>query len=266
MRALALALILAAGAAAAAPPEISLRPAPRPVDVAERVATAVAEATTRRGTEAVAVQRNLVRLSPRPEVRPENVRRRSVVRAVGTQLRPPGPVAGSICGLRSIRGERLRPIAGRVSACGVAEPVRVSSVAGLRLSQAAIMDCPTAQALNAWAERGVKPAIGRLGGGPVGLRVAAHYACRTRNGQSGAKVSEHGKGRAVDISAIELANGQALTVLHGWRSAQHGRRLKAMHQAACGPFGTVLGPNSDRFHQDHFHFDTAQYRSGTYCR
>ena len=264
MRGLVFALCLAAGAAAASPPETSLRPPARSSDLpkAERVAAAVVSS---RGVRSVEVQRNLVRFSPRPEDRPENVRRRAVVRASGIRMRPPGPTAGSICGRRSIRGERLRRISGRIPACGIAEPVRVHSVAGLRLSQAAIMDCPTAIALNAWAERGLKPAIGRLGGGPVGLRVAAHYACRTRNNQRGAKVSEHGKGRAVDISAIELANGQSLTVLHGWRG-QHSRRLKAMHQAACGPFGTVLGPNSDRFHQDHFHFDTARYRSGTYCR
>jgi hypothetical protein len=214
----------------------------------------------------VTVQRNVVQLSPRPETRPENLRRRSIVQAVGIQLRPPGPVAGSICGIRGIRGERLAPIAGRISACGIAEPVRVTSVAGLQLSQAAIMDCPTAVALNTWAERGVKPAIGRLGGGPVGLRVAAHYVCRNRNNQSGAKISEHAKGHASDISAIELANGQSLTVLRGWRDPQHSKRLRAMHAAACGPFGTVLGPNSDRFHQDHLHFDTARYRSGSYCR
>jgi hypothetical protein len=148
----------------------------------------------------------------------------------------------------------------------VPEPVRVTSVAGLRLSQPAIIDCPTAVALETWAERGVKPSIGRLGGGAVGLKVAAHYICRTRNGQRGAKISEHGRGRAIDISAIELANGQSLTVLRGWRDPQHGQRLRAMHAAACGPFGTVLGPGSDRFHQDHFHFDTARYRSGTYCK
>jgi hypothetical protein len=263
LRALALVLCLAAGTATASAPETSPRPLPRPDRVAGEVAAMVA---VRPAEEVVAVRRNLVGLSPRPETRPENLRRRSIVRTVGIQLRPPGPVAGSICGLRSIRGERLKPIPGRVSACGIAEPVRVSSVAGLELSQAAIMDCPTAIALNAWAERGVKPAIGRLGGGPVGLRVAAHYSCRGRNGQKGAKISEHGKGRAVDISAIELANGQSLTVLQGWRSAQHAKKFRAMHQAACGPFGTVLGPSSDRFHQDHFHFDTARYRSGTYCR
>lgn len=265
MRALALALCLAASAAAAAPPDTSQRPQPRPAQsgIADQVAE---EVVVRRATETVQVQRNLVMLSPRPEVRPENLRRRSVVRSVGIQLRPPGPVAGSLCGMRSIKGERLKSIPGKIPACAVAEPVRVTSVAGLRLSQAAIMDCPTALALNAWAERGVKPTIGRLGGGPVGLRVAAHYSCRTRNGQSGAKISEHGKGHAIDISAIELANGQSMTVLHGWRSAQNGQRMKAMHKAACGPFGTVLGPSSDRFHQDHFHLDTARYRSGTYCR
>jgi len=28
----------------------------------------------------------------------------------------------------------------------------------------------------------------------------------------------------------------------------------------------VLGPEAARYHQDHFHFDTARYRSGSYCR
>ena len=42
--------------------------------------------------------------------------------------------------------------------------------------------------------------------------------------------------------------------------------MRKMHRTACGPFGTVLGPDSDRFHRDHFHFDTAKYRSGPFCR
>ena len=45
-----------------------------------------------------------------------------------------------------------------------------------------------------------------------------------------------------------------------------GKALKKMHKIACGPFGTVLGPNANRFHRDHFHFDTARYRSGSYCK
>jgi hypothetical protein len=27
-----------------------------------------------------------------------------------------------------------------------------------------------------------------------------------------------------------------------------------------------LGPDADRYHQDHFHLDTASHRSGPYCR
>lgn len=252
-----LALCLCASSVHAGAPDISLRPAPRP-EIIRPPSPAIRHALGPSG--------HAVTISPRPEPRPENLRRRATVRAQGTRLVPPTPAGGSVCGLPAIKGERIAAIPGRIPAYGIADPVRITSVAGLRLSQAAIMDCTTAKALNTWAENGVKPAMGRLGGGVTGLRVAAHYVCRTRNHQPNAKVSEHGRGRAVDISAIELANGQSLTVLRGWRDRDHGRRLKAMHAAACGPFGTVLGPDSDRFHQDHFHFDTARYRSGPYCR
>jgi hypothetical protein len=57
-----------------------------------------------------------------------------------------------------------------------------------------------------------------------------------------------------------------LTVLDDWNSGREGRILREAHSSACGTFGTVLGPNSDRFHRDHFHFDVASYRSGAYCR
>lgn len=56
-----------------------------------------------------------------------------------------------------------------------------------------------------------------------------------------------------------------MVVLGGYRSANQGPILRRMYKGACGIFGTTLGPDSDRFHQDHFHFDTAQYRSGSYC-
>lgn len=144
--------------------------------------------------------------------------------------------------------------------------MRVTSVADVPLSTPATIDCGTARALKTWVERGVKPAVGKLGGGVASLQVAAHYSCRSRNNKPGGRISEHGKGRAIDISAIVLRNGAAVSVLKGWRDPQHGRMLRAMHSAACGPFGTVLGPDADRFHQTHLHLDTAQHRNGSYCR
>ncbi len=81
----------------------------------------------------------------------------------------------------------------------------------------------------------------------------------------GAKVSEHGRGKAIDISGFVLADGSRLSIAKDWRR-NNGKMIKAAHKSACGTFGTTLGPGSDGYHEDHLHFDTANYRSGSYCR
>ena len=150
-------------------------------------------------------------------------------------------------------------------ACGVSNAYRVTEAAGIRFSQPATLNRKTAERVNGWLAIHAIPIIGNKGGGLVAIQVAAHYACRTRNNRRGAKLSEHAKGNAIDISAFILADGTRLTVLNDWRG-RNSRIMRSLHQSACGPFGTVLGPNSDPHHQDHFHFDTADYRGGTYCR
>ncbi|MGP1357793.1 extensin-like domain-containing protein, partial [Roseicyclus sp.] len=207
-------------------------------------------------------------VSPRPAARPERLEQET--RAAAARLTPgrvaqPG-VRGTLCGLPGLVGDRLEPITGRVSGCGIAEPVRLREVDGIPLTTPATINCDTARALQTWVRQGLVPAVGRTGGGVANLRVVASYACRARNSQTGARLSEHARGNAIDIAGIGLADGSELTVLTDWRNGQEGRILRQLHQAACGPFGTVLGPNSDRFHQDHFHFDVASHRSGSYCR
>ncbi|WGW04328.1 extensin-like domain-containing protein [Tropicibacter oceani] len=174
-------------------------------------------------------------------------------------------VGGGLCGDPALVGEAIGKVPGN-GVCGIDNAVRLRAVGDVQLSQPATIDCQTARALKKWLVTGAKPAVGKRGGGVTGLRVAAHYACRTRNNQPGAKVSEHGKGKAIDIAAVQLADGSELSVLQHWGGGKDGKALKKMHSAACGPFGTVLGPKSDRFHQDHFHFDTASHRGGPYCR
>ena len=97
------------------------------------------------------------------------------------------------------------------------------------------------------------------------VKIAAHYACRPRNNKRGARISEHGRGKAIDISAVKLASGKELTVLRDYRK-ESGLPLRKSHKAACGIFGTTLGPGSDGHHKDHLHLDTASYRSGPYCK
>ena len=169
---------------------------------------------------------------------------------------------GSVCGNIDIQGEKVGTY-GKGGGCTIPNAVRVRSVSGVRLSTSALMTCDTAEALNTWVDKGVQKAFGKK---VVELKVAAHYACRTRNNRAGAKLSEHAKGRAIDISAFTLSNGRQVTVLGDWGKGSHGRALAKAHAAACGTFGTVLGPRSDGYHRDHFHLDTANYRSGAYCR
>jgi hypothetical protein len=179
---------------------------------------------------------------------------------------PSSRPGGGLCGIAGLEGTQIDPITSSVAGCGVSAPVRVTYVDGVKLSQPAIMDCQTAHALHNWVQTGAKPAVGRKGGGITELRVAAHYVCRPRNHRAGARVSEHGRGRAIDISGVVLANGDVMSVRRDWRGSSHSRALQQMHRAACGPFGTTLGPGSDGMHEDHFHFDTARHYGGPYCR
>lgn len=173
---------------------------------------------------------------------------------------------GKVCGDSAIRGEVVGQVPGRIAQCGVNRAVRVHQINGVTLSRASVMECDTARTLKRWMGQDMTPIVGNRGGGVTGLRVAAHYACRTRNSQPDARVSEHAKGRAIDIAAFQLRDGSEISVEDHWGRGRNGRILRRLHQSACGPFGTVLGPESDRWHQDHFHFDTARYRSGAYCR
>lgn len=231
------------GASAAAPPVLP----PAPVD------TALGSAMPQPGGLPPAIR-------PRPKPVPGL---QTAVLAVPAKPGKPGAV-GSVCGDPRLHGTPIPPIPAKTKGCGLQEGVKITSVSGIRLSTPATLDCTTARALRKWVDEGIVPAVGKKGGGVVKLHIAASYACRPRNNQKGAKVSEHGRGRAVDLAGVVLASGQEISVLRGWKSES--KILRRIHASACGTFGTVLGPKSDRYHQDHIHVDTARHRNGSYCK
>ena len=170
-----------------------------------------------------------------------------------------------LCNNPAILGEPVEQIS--QGACGIDNPVAVRYVSGVRLSAPATLNCRTANILAEWVGNEAQVAVKKLRSPIAELSVFASYACRSRNNQRGARMSEHALGNAIDIGKFTLANGTELSVEEDWgRAGKEGTALRALHQSACGPFGTVLGPESDRFHYNHFHFDTAAYRSGSYCR
>lgn len=246
---------LGRGEEPASPP---LRPTSRPYDRLELQHGIVTRPLYRAEQNLFAVNPYALRESLRPVRRPAAIETAAREAKLARQR-------GQICGDPNIQGEAIGRVSG-AGACGVENAVRVKSVAGVRLTPQPTIDCKTASALKRWVQDGAKPAVGTEGGGVASLRVVSHYACRNRNAASTGRLSEHAFGRAIDIAGIKLNSGREITVLNGWNAKGDGARLRRMWQAACGPFGTVLGPNANRFHRDHFHFDTARYRSGSYCR
>jgi len=151
-------------------------------------------------------------------------------------------------------------------ACGIDDPVRVTSVAGIRLSPPALLDCRTARRLADWLT-GVarRQARAHLHAGIAEVRVMGSYACRTRN-NAGRRRSEHARGRAVDIGGFTLTNGVEVTVARDWGETPEGAFLREIWRKGCGPFATVLGPEADRNHRDHLHLDTSPRGGEPYCR
>lgn len=264
---------LSASLLMAAPPETSPLPPPRPAAAPEAPDPvplapdpAIPHPQPRPGSQPGTVQppaapppeggtASAPAASLRPPARPQGTQ--AAVAQSQTASMKPG-TRGALCGDSAIKGTVLAPITSRVRGCGVAQPVSVEFVAGVRLNPPATVDCTTAEALKSWVNKGLQPAFAPRK--VVELVIFGSYMCRSRNNVRGARISEHGSGKAIDVAGFVLDNGQTLTVL-----ANYNATIRKAQRAACGPFGTTLGPGSDGYHENHIHLDTASYRSGPYC-
>jgi hypothetical protein len=177
--------------------------------------------------------------------------------------REPGQAETGLCGSEDLEGERLPPIKGE-GGCGAARPVRLTAAAGMRLEPAPELTCRAARTVARWLVEVAKPAFDDDGPELEGLGIAGAYVCRNVNDAADGDLSEHARGRAIDIARFERADGSTISVLDGWASEAHGPLLRAIHEGACGLFGTTLGPDSDAYHADHFHYDVADRRR-PYC-
>ena len=270
-----------AGMALAEAPITSPHPMPRPT-IAQAETPAVAailrprhRPTTRAVTPPIALETAPQQAAPevalvaptlRPQRRPEGLR----IEAEQVAMAQPKPELteksdkkasrkGSVCGDPSIRGQELPAITSPTNGCGVAEPVRVTAIDGIPFSQPATIDCGTAIALKRWMREGMAPAFGNRE--VVQLHIFGSDMCRSRNNVRGAKISEHGRGKAVDIAGFIFSDGKEWTV-----ARDYNKQIRRAQKAACGMFGTTLGPGSDGYHEDHLHFDTAERRGSAYCR
>jgi hypothetical protein len=100
-----------------------------------------------------------------------------------------------------------------------------------------------------------------MGSGLARIDHMGSYACRNVNGDASGQRSEHAMANAFDLAGFQLRDGRRITVRDHWGTAtQEGRFLKAARNLACSMFNTVLGPEYNDLHADHFHLDMGHGR------
>lgn len=135
--------------------------------------------------------------------------------------------------------------------------VRLGDATRVAVEPPAELRCEMASAFAAYIRDDAAPSLG-----PIKLEAVENfdaYDCRGRNRVVGAKISEHGKGNAIDIRAFRLVGKQVISPT----DVKVPKELRAsLRQAACSRFNTVLGPGSDGYHESHIHLDLAVRRGG----
>ncbi len=127
------------------------------------------------------------------------------------------------------------------------------------------MTCGLARNFVAWVRFAVKPAGQRVFGQDV-VRVETFgtYSCRNIYGGRSGRLSQHASANAIDVSAFVLADGRRIALLGGWQGEPREREfLRLIRASACRRFGTVLSPDYNAAHANHFHFDMS---GQNYCR
>jgi hypothetical protein len=124
---------------------------------------------------------------------------------------------------------------------------------------AAILRCVMAESFAAWVRDEVSNHITAREDTLRSVDTLGSYECRGRNGVADAKVSEHGKGNAIDVRALILAGGRRLDLTDETASKTLRDDLR---DTACHRFTTVLGPGADSYHGNHIHLDILERHHG----
>lgn len=151
-----------------------------------------------------------------------------------------------------------------VADCGVAQPVRLSSIgltdaARVDLPDHPILDCAFALTFTAFVRDLMSPlAAAMLGSRVSAVGIVSGYRCGSPIRLPSGSPNPHGKGIAVDVAQITLADRRRIAVGHEANPAEV-LFVRTMRRAACGWFTTVLGPGTDAAHAEHFHFDILRH-------
>jgi hypothetical protein len=149
-------------------------------------------------------------------------------------------------------------------ACGGRDMLRLAAVLrpdGTRIDikPAPVLRCEFAESVAAWLRDEVAPRVDKLGAQLRTVETFDDFECRSRNRVAGAKLSEHGKGNAVDLRSFVLADGRSI----GLTDMSVAKEFRdEIRDSACHRFTTVLGPGADAQHESHIHLDLIERTHG----
>ncbi|MDD2060367.1 extensin family protein [Pseudomonas sp. GD03860] len=142
------------------------------------------------------------------------------------------------------------------AACPLENVLRVEGSA-VRLSSSFLASCPLAVAYALFEQHALQPAAQRAFAQPV-VQVdhLGSFACRNVYNRKDGRLSQHATANALDIAGFHLADGQRINVLKDWNGeGAKAQFLREVRAGACDSFNTVLGPDYNAAHRNHFHLD-----------
>ena len=127
--------------------------------------------------------------------------------------------------------------------------------------------CPVAIAMELWRRDTLNPIAEEIFGSDIAqIQHLGAYSCRRLYGRNEGPWSEHATANALDVAGFTLADGTQISVLRDWQGeGDKPRFLRAVRDGACGAFSTVLSPDYNAAHADHFHLDMDS-RWSSVCR
>jgi len=153
-----------------------------------------------------------------------------------------------------------------VAGCPLSNVVRVQRTS-IGFNAPFTLTCPVTASWLMFERQRLQPLAEQHLGSPLArIEHFGTFACRNIYHRENARRSEHASAAAFDVAGFTTRSGVQVSVLRDWnneKAANKSQFLHEAHAAACDYFGTVLGPDYNAPHANHFHLDN---RNFGFCR
>ena len=150
-----------------------------------------------------------------------------------------------------------------VESCPLTNVVRVQST-GVEFNTPFTLTCPLLVRWLMFEQQKLQPlALQHLGSRVESVDHYGTFACRNVYNRERGRRSQHASASAFDVATFRFENGAVANILSDWNNdeaTESSAFLRDVHDSACTYFGTVLGPDYNAPHANHFHLDTSRFK------